>query len=202
MYAQAYVTVDYIARAYGEAVLRPLLERLAAAPSDLDGVLGQLLNISSAALQEQVRQSLSQLDEYEQRIAAVIAYARALFHADSTASAISGRWNLFLARRASLSRAQRVAAVSQVLNEYQRLQAEVTALNSPEDAAQVQQGFSSAIAEYTRATQAFLRFENTGDQAQAAAGNASLTQADFQFNAANDRLTALLERLRISPREV
>ncbi len=202
MYAQAYVTVDYIARAYGEAVLRPLLERLAAAPGDLDGVFGQVLAISSAALQEQVRQSLSQLDDYERRIAGVTAYARAVFRMDATASAISDRWNLHLARRALLSRAQRVAAVSQVLDDYLRLQAEVNTLNTPEDAAQVQQALSSALAEYTRATQAFLRFESTGDQAQAAAGNASLMQADTLINAANDRLTALLERLRVSPRDV
>ncbi len=202
MYGQAYASVDYIARVYGDAVLRPLLERLAAAPKELDAVFAQVLGIPFAAFQERVRQSVGELDDYERRIESLIGYARAIFGLEAQAAQVSDRWNGYLLRRSSLSRAQRAAVLRPLLDDYLRLQAQLEALAPPAEAAQVHATYRASFAGYVRATQAFLRLESSGETEQAAVGNAALNEANALIEAARDRLTALLDDSGVGVREV
>ena len=50
-YGQAYTTLDYVARTYGEQTLRPLVENLADRPEEVDAVFQELFALSFAEFQ-------------------------------------------------------------------------------------------------------------------------------------------------------
>ncbi|MBI3743179.1 MAG: hypothetical protein HY261_02705, partial [Chloroflexi bacterium] len=76
LYAEAFATVDYVARTFGEQALRPLLDGLADAPNDIDSVFRRLFNLTSLQLQDRVRQDVAAKDAYEQSIDALVAWAK------------------------------------------------------------------------------------------------------------------------------
>ena len=202
MYSQAFVTVDYVARTYGDHTLRPLLEGLADSPTELDAVFQRLFAMSFAEFQQRVRSSVVELDTYEREIAALIDYARRLFAEEQVTRDIGRRWNGYLTRRLVLPRDERVEAMRRFSEEYRAMDARVQAITPPEKAVDVHDVLRSASAAFVRAANAFVVFEASGDGAAREAGNEALLEANFRFSAAQDLIVQLLEQSGVARGEV
>jgi|GEM_PF-6429709 len=191
-YAESYAAIDYIARTYGNGVLRQLLEKLADSPKDLDGVFRSLFQIDSHALQEQVRADLLKLDDFELRAKTLIDYAKAFFAIVEETQAVRDRWNAYIRERDALPRATRVARVTQFLSEYRALRVKLESLSFPGPAGEAAAIQLEGLRSLEAAMDSYIRFEQNGRQADLNTGNDSLGRGDNLHFAGQDLLVDAL----------
>ena len=202
MYAESYVTADYVARTYGEAAIRPLLEALADRPDELDGVFLQLFNVSFSELQAGVREDVLRLDAYELELRAVAEYASAVFDILDGAEELSLQWNLYIVARPSLSVPERIARLQALQNSYRAFDADVAGMTPPDAAAGVHEVFVRLFPAFIEASEAFLELERGGGQDAIDRGNAALDDGNLFLQASRDLLVKLLADSRIAISEV
>ena len=202
LYAEAFTTVDYVARTFGEKALRPLLEGLADTPNDIDSVFRGLFGLSSAQLQDHVRQDIATKDAYEQSIDALIGWAKAMLALEDQSRVVGQDLNAYIARRTVMSPSDRVAALLSLQQRYGALEAKAAAVAVPSPASSTQAIYRQSFAALSHAVAGFLDFERTGSNASRLAGNAALDDAQRFGNAAHDFLLGLMRDNQIAANEV
>ena len=201
-YGEAYASVDFVAKTFGEQAMRPLMEALADRPDEADAVLRQLFSLSLAEFQVRVQESVLEKDVFELEIDGIIQYARAMFGVLDDERGASELWTLYVRERQFLPADQRIVRVLEVTERYQALLTRTEQAAVPEASREIQQNFLDAFFTYTEAFESFLSFEQ-GRQVEALnAGNLALETAAFTLGVARDRLVALLNEFGVSNREV
>ena len=201
-YAEAYATVDYVASAFGEQALRPLLEALADRPEEVDAVTRQLLGMGFADFQVEVQQSLLRQDDYEREVQGVIEYARVIREILDDEVASNGLWNRYVAERQALLQEERTERVAEVVEAYRALLTRVEETAVSDLTAETQTIFLSTFSSFLQGMEGFQRFELGGGNDALNEGNTGLEQADSLMAAARDGLVALLHQLAITDSEL
>ena len=201
-YGEAYASVDYVAKTFGEQALRPLIEALADRPDEVDAVLQQLFALSFAEFQLRVQESVLQKDMFELEIDGIIEYARAMFGVLDDEKGASGLWVQYVRERQGLQPELRLARLTEVTERYQALLTRTEQAIVPGAAKETQQIFLDAFTSYAQAHESFLSFEREPSAGALAEGNQALETASFTLGAAKDRLVALLNEFWVSNREV
>lgn len=200
-YAQAFVTVDYVASTYGPAALRPMFDALTQGPDEVDSGIQTLFGKTSAEFERAVQDSLLKLDAHEREVEAIIAYSKHLFKVAAEEAPLNEEWDRYLAERAQLSRPQRITRLSELGARYASLAEQIEG-SAPAALSEPRLLYHEAFSEFANATRLLVSFERDGSNAKVDQANESLRRGSFVYGAATDHVTAVLNDYAIGIKDV